>query len=116
VRVRIARDDDGHAVIAVADDGPGIPAEALPHIFERQFKADRSRNSQGSGLGLAIARENALLLGGDITATSTRGAGSTFTLRLPVAEPLSDGNTPVADAMEDQGMMIMTDSDGQRRP
>ena len=74
MHVRVAREHD-HAVIAVADDGPGIPAEALPHIFDRQFKADRSRSGQGSGLGLAIARENARLLGGDITATSTPGAG-----------------------------------------
>ena len=113
VRVRIAHDDDGHAVIAVADDGPGIPDEALPHIFERQFKADRSRNSQGSGLGLAIARENALLLGADITATSTPGVGSMFTLRLPVAEPLSDGYLVVAHAAEDEGEMH---SDRKRRP
>jgi two-component system, OmpR family, sensor histidine kinase MtrB len=93
------------AVIAVADAGPGIPATALPHIFDRQFKADRSRSRRGSGLGLAIARENARLLGGDITAASTPGAGSTFTLRLPVAESLSDGDSPVADAAEDQGDM-----------
>jgi two-component system sensor histidine kinase MtrB len=113
VRVRIAHDDDGHAVIAVADDGPGIPSEALPHIFERQFKADRSRNSQGSGLGLAIARENALLLGGDITATSTPGVGSRFTLRLPVAEPLPNGDFVVAHAAEDEGAMH---SDRKGRP
>ena len=102
IHVSVARDHD-QAVIDVGDAGPGIPATALPHIFDRQFKADRSRSRHGSGLGLAIARENARLLGGDITATSTPGAGSNFTLRLPAAESLSDGNSRVAHAAEDQG-------------
>ena len=101
MRVSVAREHD-QAVIDVADAGPGIPATALPHIFDRQFKADRSRSRRGSGLGLAIARENARLLGGDITATSTPGAGSNFTLRLPAAESLSDGNPRVAHAAEDE--------------
>jgi two-component system sensor histidine kinase MtrB len=112
MRVRVARDQD-HAVIAVADDGPGIPAEALPHVFERQFKADRSRSGQGSGLGLAIARENARLLGGDITATSTPGAGAVFTLRLPVAESFPNGDHPVAGALNDEGEIK---SDRKGRP
>jgi two-component system sensor histidine kinase MtrB len=88
------------AVIDVADAGPGIPAAALPHIFDRQFKADRSRSRRGSGLGLAIARENARLLGGDITATSTPGAGSNFTLRLPVAGSFPDGASSEPEAAE----------------
>ena len=111
IRVRVARDQD-HAVIAVADAGPGIPADALPHVFDRQFKADRSRSGQGSGLGLAIARENARLLGGDITATSTPGAGAVFTLRLPVAESLPDSDHPVADAADDEGE-IQSDQKGR---
>jgi two-component system, OmpR family, sensor histidine kinase MtrB len=93
----------GQALIEVTDAGPGIPAAALPHIFDRQFKADRSRSRLGSGLGLAIARENARLLGGDITATSTPGAGANFKLRLPVAEPFLDGGSVVADPSEDAG-------------
>lgn len=112
MRVHVARQHD-HAVIAVADHGPGISADALPHIFDRQFKADRSRSGQGSGLGLAIARENARLLGGDITATSTPGAGAVFTLRLPVAEPLPDGDHPVACATEDEAEI---QSDRKGRP
>jgi two-component system sensor histidine kinase MtrB len=112
MHVTVTRHHD-QAVIDVADAGPGIPATALPHIFDRQFKADRSRSSHGSGLGLAIARENARLLGGDITATSTPGTGSNFTLRLPVAESLSNGNSPVAHAAEDVGEM---DSDRKGRP
>jgi len=92
-------------VVDVADVGPGIPETALPHIFDRQFKADRSRSRRGSGLGLAIARENARLLGGDVTATSAPGTGSTFTLRLPVAESMPDGNPLVVAAAEDEGRM-----------
>jgi two-component system sensor histidine kinase MtrB len=104
MHVTVTRQHD-QAVIDVADAGPGIPATALPHIFDRQFKADRSRSRRGSGLGLAIARENARLLGGDITATSTPGTGSNFTLRLPVAESLSNGSSPVTHAAEDKGEM-----------
>jgi len=97
VRVSVALQHD-QAEIEVADAGPGIPAAALPHIFDRQFKADHSRSRRGSGLGLAIARENARLLGGDITATSTPGVGSNFALRLPVNGVFSDGTPSVPDA------------------
>jgi signal transduction histidine kinase len=81
VAVRVGRDGDG-AFVEVADRGPGIPPEHLPHLFERFYKADPSRTGRGSGLGLAIAHENALLLGGEIDVHSELGAGSTFTLRL----------------------------------
>jgi len=73
--------------IEVADDGPGIAPDHLPHLFERFYKADASRSGSGTGLGLAIAQENARLLGGEIQVQSELGAGSSFTLRLPVAEP-----------------------------
>ena len=102
MHVRVAREHD-HAVIAVADAGPGIPASALPRVFDRQFKADRSRSGRGSGLGLAIARENARLLGGDITASSSPGAGSVFTLRLPVASSLLDRDHSMAGAVDGEG-------------
>jgi two-component system sensor histidine kinase MtrB len=82
--------------IAVSDQGPGIPPEYLPHVFDRFSKGDRSRSADGSGLGLAIAREHASLLGGSLSAESTEGAGATFTLRLPVAGPLRDGEEAVA--------------------
>ena len=104
MRVSVTR-EHGQVVIDVADAGPGIPETALPHIFDRQFKADRSRSRRGSGLGLAIARENARLLGGDITAASAPGKGSNFTVWLPVVESLPDGNPRVAAAAEDEGGM-----------
>jgi signal transduction histidine kinase len=81
VSVRLAR-DNGAAVVEVADDGPGIAPEHLPHLFERFYKADAARSGGGTGLGLAIAQENARLLGGEIQVESEVGAGSRFTLRI----------------------------------
>jgi signal transduction histidine kinase len=91
--------EDGR--VEVADDGPGIPAEHLPHVFDRFYKADASRSGSGTGLGLAIARENARLLGGDVEVESEPGGGSRFTLRLPVAKPLRPGDAAVADGDDD---------------
>jgi two-component system sensor histidine kinase MtrB len=86
----------GEHEIEVADDGPGIPSEHLPHVFERFYKADASRSGSGTGLGLAIARENAILLGGELEVVSEPGEGTRFTLQLPVAEPLHHGDGDVA--------------------
>jgi signal transduction histidine kinase len=77
VTVRIGQD-----FVEVADHGPGIAPEHLPHVFERFYKADASRSGRGSGLGLAIAQENARLVGGEIEVESKPGEGSRFTLRL----------------------------------
>jgi signal transduction histidine kinase len=79
--VRVGRDGE-HAFVEVADQGPGIPSEHLPHLFERFYKADPARTGPGSGLGLAIAQENARLLGSEIEVWSEPGKGTRFTLRL----------------------------------
>ncbi|HWQ12263.1 MAG TPA: ATP-binding protein [Roseiflexaceae bacterium] len=73
------------AVLSVADTGAGIPAEDLPHIFDRFYRADRSRsrNRGGAGLGLAIVRWVAEAHGGQVTVHSQPGVGSTFALFLP---------------------------------
>ena len=83
VRVRTSS-DDVHGCVEVADAGPGIPAEQLPLIFERFYKADSARTGAGSGLGLAIALENARLVGGDISVSSDPLRGSVFRLSLPI--------------------------------
>ncbi|MER5490715.1 HAMP domain-containing sensor histidine kinase [Streptomyces sp. NPDC002490] len=74
----------GDVLIEVRDHGPGIPAEVLPHVFDRFYKASASRpRSDGSGLGLSIALENAHIHGGEITAANSDEGGAVFTLRLP---------------------------------
>ena len=72
VEVRVEEAPDA-LVISVADRGPGVPPERLPHIFDRFYKADPSRHAGSSGLGLAIAAEHAELLGGSLTATARTG-------------------------------------------
>jgi two-component system sensor histidine kinase BaeS len=80
-----ARFDGPDAVFDVADTGVGIAPEDLAHVFDRFWRADKSRarHSGGSGLGLAIVRKLAEGHGGTATATSVPGEGSTFTLRFP---------------------------------
>ncbi len=75
---------DNSAVVQVSDTGIGISAEDLPHIFERFFKADKSRSSQGSGLGLAIAKHIIQAHNGQVWVQSQEGKGSTFGFSLPV--------------------------------
>ena len=77
--------EKGHACIIVADTGPGIAAEYLPHLFERFYRADASRNrsSGGAGLGLAICKTLAEAHGGHITVQSQLAQGTVFQLRLP---------------------------------
>lgn len=73
--------------IAVQDNGEGIPPEALPHIFERFYRADhaRSRDKGGSGLGLTIARQLALAMGGELSAANAPEGGAVFTIRFNFA-------------------------------
>jgi two-component system OmpR family sensor kinase len=88
-----AGESDGRAKLSVRDEGTGIGVDDLPHVFDRFFRADeaRSRTSGGSGLGLAIARTIVEQHGGEITAASAVGAGSTFTVRLPLASRTASG-------------------------
>jgi two-component system, OmpR family, phosphate regulon sensor histidine kinase PhoR len=79
-----ARREGDWMVLSVADTGAGIPAEDLPRIFERFYKADRSRSNSGTGLGLAIAKHVVQAHGGRIWVESVEGRGSTFYFTLPV--------------------------------
>jgi two-component system sensor histidine kinase BaeS len=73
-------------VIEVTDTGTGIGPDELPHVFDRFWRAEKSRSRQtgGSGLGLAIVRQLAHAHGGTVAATSEPGEGAVFTLRLPL--------------------------------
>ena len=73
----------GSAVVRVSDTGCGISASDLPHIFERLYRCDASRSRPGSGLGLTLAAAIVRAHGGTITAESTPGQGSIFTVTLP---------------------------------
>ena len=74
------------ARLTLQDTGSGIPAEALAHVFERFYRADRARSRRegGSGLGLAIARQLARAHGGEISADNSPQGGAVFTLVLPI--------------------------------
>lgn len=98
VRVRVGAD-----FVEVSDDGPGIPAEHIPHLFERFYKSDPARTGRGTGLGLAIAHENAQLLGAELEVVSKLGEGSRFTLRL-VSESLRSGDAEVAEEDDDAAL------------
>ena len=75
----------GQMLFGVRDTGVGIPADDLPRIFERFYKADRARSGGGTGLGLAISKHLVEAHGGRIWVESTEGAGSTFYFVLPVS-------------------------------
>ncbi len=90
--------DAGEIVLAVADRGPGVPADEVGRLFERFYKADPSRQGGSSGLGLAIAAEHAALLGGTLTATAHPDGGLRIVLRVPVT-----GSLPRSDVTETGG-------------
>ncbi len=87
--ISIQMDKDApFAVVSVIDHGEGIAAEDLPHIWERFYRAEksRSRSGGGSGIGLAVTRQLVLAMGGEVAVESRVGEGSTFTFTLPLAE------------------------------
>ncbi len=104
VGIRATAGADGTLVIAIEDTGPGIPAGRLEAIFEEFEQADSHTANRhgGTGLGLAISRRLSRLMGGDIQVQSTVGAGSTFTLTVPLeAVPASlEAAVPVVRAQQ----------------
>ena len=98
-RVELTWDADGRWVrIHVADTGRGIPPDKLEAIFEPFVQVDPAltRAAEGTGLGLAISRDLARAMRGDLSAHSTEGEGSVFTLTLPAGRPVSSAAVPDA--------------------
>ena len=90
VSVQVSR-IDGEALLTVTDSGIGVSAEALPHLFERFYRAEsaRSRQTQGAGLGLALAKWIAERHGATINVSSRPGEGSAFVVRLRALHPVT---------------------------
>jgi hypothetical protein len=85
-RVEVSLEVSGErGLLAVADDGPGIPPEDLPHVFDRFYRADPSRTLPGTGLGLAIVREIVERHGGTVRAYHREPRGAAFVVDLPTA-------------------------------
>jgi two-component system sensor histidine kinase BaeS len=82
IRLGAARTDGG-VVLRVSDSGVGIPAEHLPHVFDRFYKADRSRTQAGSGLGLSIVKAIVERHGGSVSVSSAPGVETVFEIMLP---------------------------------
>ena len=71
-------------IFTVLDRGPGIPEEAIKHIFDRFYQADSSHKEEGNGLGLAIVSGILELVGGSVRAKNREGGGAAFTVELPI--------------------------------
>ncbi|HJT37085.1 MAG TPA: ATP-binding protein, partial [Actinomycetota bacterium] len=86
VHVAVRRDGE-HAVLEVADEGPGLDEEHAARVFDRFFRVDpaRARDNGGAGLGLAIVAAIAEAHGGTVALETSRGQGARFTVRLPLA-------------------------------
>ena len=86
VQVRVGT-ANGNALLEIEDDGVGIPAEALPHLFERFYRVDKARSRQmgGTGLGLSIVKSICAAHGGQVKVESAEGKGSRFRVELPLA-------------------------------
>jgi two-component system OmpR family sensor kinase len=120
VTVRLSRPDDDMVAVEVIDDGDGISADDVPHLFERFYRADvsRSRASGGSGLGLSIVKRLIELHNGTITVESELGEGTTFRILLPVwrddeeqDEELDEESDAESDAEFESGDVGASDSD-----
>ncbi|GAA1642436.1 SpoIIE family protein phosphatase [Actinoplanes couchii] len=111
-----------HAVVTVADTGVGVAEDEMPRLFERFHRIEnaRSRSNEGSGIGLALVKELVTLHGGTITADSTAGVGTVFTIRLPFgsgpvpAEPVAA--TAGADPFVQEALRWLPDQESTPAP
>jgi len=90
ILLRIHAGDDKNACLDVIDQGPGIPFERQPYIFDRFYRVDKARSREwgGAGLGLSITRWAVEAHGGEILLSSKDGAGCTFRICLPIASDM----------------------------
>ena len=100
VSLRLTEDNIGE--VSVSDQGIGIPESALERIFERFYRVDaaRSRATGGTGLGLSIVKHVATNHGGDVAVWSVEGAGSTFTIRFPLAHTVPQSTLTAVEAQQ----------------
>lgn len=101
IRVRAEVRDD-QAFVSVADTGIGIDPESLNRIFDRfqQAESSATRRKQGLGLGLALVKDLVQRMGGDVTVSSQRGEGTTFTVALPLSVQTDEAIEPVAEKQD----------------
>jgi two-component system sensor histidine kinase MprB len=88
--IRVRLDSDG---LVISDEGPGIAEEDLPHIYERFYRSDLSRNTPGTGLGLSIVDHTITAHGGTIEYDAAPGGGAQFTIRIPEVDADEDSET-----------------------
>jgi two-component system sensor histidine kinase MtrB len=101
---KTAADGTGLLVVEIADSGPGIRPDVLPHVFDRFYKADAARTrSAGSGLGLAITQENVRLHGGTVCAGNGPGGGAVFTVEIPLSGPSGTERSGTDDGAQGSG-------------
>jgi len=122
IQVELAEDSE-RALIRVRDNGRGIAPELLPHVFDRFFRAVDGADSSGYGVGLALSREIVERHGGRIDVASTLGAGSEFTIRLPLATAAAEAGTMAPAVVDPTPVSVASstadpelDGDGAREP
>ncbi|MFC5527212.1 ATP-binding protein [Rhodanobacter ginsengisoli] len=111
VSLRAQRSVDG-LEFSVSDTGPGIPEASQARLFQRFEQADGPQRRAGSGLGLAICRELVDMMGGSIELVSRLGYGSTFRVRLPLAEPVEVQAMPAGPVASGSYRLLLVEDDG----
>lgn len=117
VRVSLCRNAGGEIELAVADTGYGISEEALPHLFEKGFKAGGDHQAGGSGIGLSLVKDICSRLSGGVAVRSVLGEGTVFTVTLPYVPVASDDAGAVCHSADDgrKTVLVVEDNDDIRR-